>query len=87
MPYREEVYTLGTYNGWANRDTWLVVVWADNELKNYEYLKANYAKLMKMPKAQLFATLRARLHFGDKINWNNVNATEIKRYLEEFKEA
>ena len=75
---------MAKYNGWANRDTWLVVLWADNEEANYNYIVRNLKRLKTMPKAQLFATLRSNLHFGDKINWNNVRVGEIRNYLKDF---
>jgi len=72
------------YNGWANRDTWLVTLWMDNEERNYRYVLKNIKKLMTLSKVELFATLRANLHFGDKVNWNNVRVGEIRSHLREY---
>lgn len=70
------------FNGWANRDTWLVNVWIDNDKRNYLYVKANKTRLLALKKASLFATLKRNLRFGtDKINWASVNSTEVKRSI------
>ena len=70
------------YNGWANRDTWLVALWLNNDYGNYQNWWSKRKSLAKLPKAQLVAYLR-NLHYGDKIVWKNVNITEIKEMLKE----
>jgi len=70
---------MAKYNGWANRDTWLVGLWLNNHESNYRFMRANKKKLMKMKKPQLIRTLKGRCHFGDKIDWTQVRITEIKR--------
>jgi len=32
--------TLETYNGWKNRETWLVNVWLNNDQISYNYLRS-----------------------------------------------
>jgi len=34
--------TLTTYNGWSNRETWLVSLWLNNDRFNYELLADAY---------------------------------------------
>lgn len=71
-----------TYNGWSNRDTWLVALWLNNDYGNYQKWWPRRKSLAKLPKTQLVAFLR-NLHYGDKVVWKNVNITEIKRMLNE----
>jgi len=63
------------FNGWANRDTWLVALWI-NCMPNYEWVKRNAHKLLKMNKNQLLTALNT-------VNWSKVNVTEIKRAIKE----
>jgi hypothetical protein len=71
------------YNGWANRDTWLVALWIDNDRHNYEWAKRHAHKLLKMNKNQLLTTLNTHLKIEDSVNWSKVNVTEIKRAIKE----
>ena len=32
--------TLQTYNGWTNRETWLVNVWLNNDEISYKYMRS-----------------------------------------------
>jgi len=77
------VNTVDKYNGWANRDTWLLTLWADNERKNYDYILRNKAKLLKMDKTSLLMALRLNMKIGDKVNWSKVNVSEVKRFIKE----
>ena len=74
---------MAKYNGWANRDTWLVAVWLDNDRNNYMKMKANKKSLLAMKKPKLISTLRRSFKFGDPIQWKNVRITEIKRNIRE----
>lgn len=67
------------YQGWANRDTWLVGLWINNDRGNYEFVRRNKKALLKMKRTRLLTTLKRNCKFGDKVDWSNVRVTEIKR--------
>lgn len=75
-----------TYNGWTNRDTWLVMLWLENDESNYkrvQHLKdgvGSNKKLIDLTCCELMERLK-KCHYGDKINWHNVNMDEIKEAL------
>jgi hypothetical protein len=80
------------YNGWTNRDTWLVALWLDNDRNNYERVVrvvngvGRAKKLADYTDLELWEKLKdTRLFkYGDEINWNNVNIQEIRERLEEY---
>lgn len=79
-----------TYNGWTNRDTWLVKLWLDNDYNNYMRVKhkvdgiGTNKKLKDFTCCELENWLR-RLHYGDEIDWGLVNIQEIQEaILEEY---
>lgn len=81
------------YNGWTNRDTWLVMLWIENTYENYTRIEhkvkgiGTNKKLEDLTCCELMEWLK-RFNYGDKINWNKVNLVEIKQtLLEEFKEV
>jgi hypothetical protein len=63
-----------TYNGWANRDTWLCVTW----LLDYPY---NYQKILDLPSERIEKISRKDLffefYFGDKIDFSNVDLPSV----------
>jgi len=71
------------YKGYANRDTWLVALWLDNDYNNYQKKRRNKKSLLAMKKPKLIATLKRNFKFGDPINWKNVRITEIKQNIRE----
>ena len=76
------------YNGWANYDTWLVMLWLDNDYENYKRkIKmvngvGSGKDITMLTDLELFDKLRM-FHYGDKINWHNVDIDEIREALEE----
>lgn len=75
---------MAKYNGWANRDTWLVVTWMDNDRSNYEKFKGNRTSWLKLQKPAFLTMLKRNLKTLDKINFNNVNVSEVKRNMREL---
>lgn len=75
------------YNGWENRDTWLVALWLNNTQKVYDYVKNNKITIAnKMNNKQnarmflrwLFINFNVRT---DRIIYKNVNVQEIKNCI------
>lgn len=71
------------YNGWANRDTWLVALWINNDQKNYNFVSSNKKRLLALDKVNFILALKRSLKIGDKVNWGKVNITEIKKMIRE----
>lgn len=71
------------YNGWTNRDTWLVMLWLNNDYDNYQKITRivnNTNKLQDLSNNELYIELKD-FHYGDKINFNNINLDEIRQAL------
>ena len=71
------------FNGWANRDTWVLALWISNDKRNYDFVGRNKAKLLKLDKINLILALKRNLKIGDRFNWAKVNITEIKKMIRE----
>lgn len=69
---------MGRHNGWANYDTWLVVVWLSNDERNYHRMRSlNRAEIDEL----LLDDIERAFYYGsDKevINFDNVDMYEIK---------
>lgn len=71
------------YNGWSNRDTWLVMLWLNNHYENYQKINRiikNTNKLEKLSDNELYIELKD-FYYGDKINFKNINLDEIRKGL------
>lgn len=73
------------YNGWCNRDTWLVMLWLNNDQNNYEGITRivkNTHDLKDLTDMQLYGILKD-FHYGDEINFNKVDLDEVRFGLTE----
>lgn len=74
------------YNGWTNRDTWLVALWLDNDRKNYEKMQKERFTLSQLSDRALKNTI-SNYHFGDDVNFQRVDWSEIREMIAEHEEA
>lgn len=74
------------YNGWCNMDTWLVMVWLENDQNNYEGITRivnNTHELKDLSDMQLYGILKDFNYGSDKINFNRVDLDEVRFGLTE----
>lgn len=74
------------YNGWCNRDTWLVMLWLENDQTNYENMGRivkNTHDLADLTDLMLYGELKD-FYYGDKINFKNVDIDEVRTVLVEL---
>jgi hypothetical protein len=74
----------GFYNGWYNVDTWKLSLNLDNNEGNYNYLKNNKNRLVRLKKLDLINNLKDNCYIVDSINYNKVNISEIKDMIKEL---
>ena len=73
------------YNGWCNRDTWLVMLWLNNYYENYEGITRivnNTHELKDLSDLELYGILKD-FYYGDKINFTRVDLDEVRFGLTE----
>ena len=71
------------YNGWCNRDTWLVMLWLNNDYENYQSITRiinNTNNLQDLSDIELYMILRD-FNYGDKIDFKNVDLDEVRKGL------
>lgn len=76
--------TTERYNGWANRDTWLTVLWINNDYDLYNTIRAHKEDVLSMNRTELLNFVYAYGHVTDKIVRKNVNIQEVKEAIEEL---
>ena len=74
-----------TYNGYKNRDTWLVALWLNNDEKNYTRFTANLERLLNIDDGKFLKELKTYFYFNDDPNFKNVNLKEIRKMLKDHK--
>lgn len=67
------------YNDYCNRDTWLVMLWLNNDQSNYEYIKS--INVNNLSDIELYEVLK-NCYYRDSINFNKVDLDEIRANLE-----
>lgn len=69
------------YNGWTNRDTWLINLWLDNDYDSYhaklDRIAAETSPIDADAARRIFDDLGASDIIGDKFSIENVNFAEI----------
>ena len=73
------------YNGWCNRDTWLVMLWLNNDQSNYEGITRivkNTHDLKDLSDLELYGILKD-FYYGDKINYARVDLGDVSFRLTE----
>lgn len=71
------------YNGWCNRDTWLVMLWLNNDYDNYVRMQRivnNTHDLEDLSDLELYGELKD-FNYGDEIDFTNVDIDEIRSAL------
>jgi hypothetical protein len=75
--------TRETYNGYTNRDTWLVPLWIDNEEGSYIAKLDWLAGLGRPCEANDAWQIGVALWTGtDRIDWDNVDWVDVARTFE-----
>lgn len=68
--------SIETYNGWTNRETWLISLWIDNEQVSYNYWRGRAAEISESATSDPYLTREELARY------------ELARALqEEFEEA
>lgn len=55
---------MSAYNGWTNRETWLVSIWIDNEQQSYNYWREQAAFHRDQPSSSEYWTREESAKFG-----------------------
>lgn len=73
-------------NGWKNVDTWLVMLWLENDEGNYKKIDRivkNTNNLEDITDNELYMELQD-FHYGDEVDFSEVDLGEIRTALVEL---
>ena len=73
-------------NGWKNVDTWLVMLWLENDEENYKKIDRivkNTDNLEDLTDNELYMELKD-FHYGDEVDFSEVDLNEIRTALVEL---
>lgn len=73
-------------NGWKNVDTWLVMLWLENDEGNYKKIDRivkNTDNLEDLTDNELYMELKD-FHYGDEVDFSEVDLNEIRTALVEL---
>ena len=77
----------GTYNGWANRQTWNVILWISNNesLYNLASTCANYDEFRELLREVYTSPSQIAFETPDGVSWNDsgVNLAELQEFWQE----
>ena len=76
--------TTKTYNGCANRDTWLVKLHIMNDQGNYNEMKQEARYILTLKGYDFKEILRDNFAYSDPIKWENVRIGEIRNFIKDF---
>jgi hypothetical protein len=75
-----------TYNGWFNRDTWLIALWLNNDYRNYTKMLEDIDYLISLNEKDLKNVLKNDYFYHyDNPDINNANYKELNAMLKETK--
>ena len=73
-------------NGWKNVDTWLIMLWLENDEENYKRIDRivkNTDNLEDLTDNELYMELKD-FHYGDEVDFSEVDLDEIRTALVEL---
>ena len=73
-------------NGWKNVDTWLIMLWLENDEENYKRIDRivkNTDNLEDLTDNELYMELKD-FHYGDEVDFSEVDLNEIRTALVEL---
>jgi len=74
-----------SYNGWFNRDTWLIALWLNNDYENYKRMLKDIDILISLNEDELKSTLKDYFYHYDNPNINNASYKELNAMFKETK--
>lgn len=73
-------------NGWKNVDTWLTMLWLENDEGNYKRIDRivkNTDNLEDLTDNELYMELKD-FHYGDEVDFSEIDLNEIRTALVEL---